>query len=132
MYLTPSAVKRQNFLRRENLTPPLPPLPPPPPPPPLPPPPPPLRSLLIAMDISFEVRVRQFRGAQTPSPDGLSSSSEATADKSSRTRRGGRSPSSPSSSRTRRGGRSPSSPSSSRRSRRRPPSPSSSASLAIG
>src|ERR1700723_58170 len=60
MYFTPSAVKRQNFLRRgERLPPPAPPPPPPPrpspppapPPPPPPSPPPPRPSLLKAIAV---------------------------------------------------------------------------------
>src|ERR1700742_45828 len=100
MYLTPSAVKRQNFFRREKRPPPppLPPRSPPrsPPPRPMPPPPPLLpppleRSLLIAIcEFLYESMLSIAR--QTLSPTGMSSSSDPEADTSSRTRRGGRSP----------------------------------------
>src|SRR5579862_2034444 len=86
--------------------------------------------LKFPLRVDAAIHVDARFALQTFSPAGLSSSSDGEATTSSRTRRGGRSPSS--SERSRRGGRSPSSSPSSRRSRRRPPSPSSSAALAIG
>src|SRR6185312_17044205 len=76
MYFTPSAVKRQNFLRREKrLPPPLPPPPPPrrssPPPPPRSPPPlrPPPPSLLKAIAVYPRALRRLLRPGHPPHPE---------------------------------------------------------------
>src|ERR1700761_8583247 len=102
MYFTPSAVKRQNFLRREKQPlPPLPPRSPPRSPPPLPPPLPPLppeRSLIAILKFLTSRCCRyvcasrsaskapRVTASQTDSPAGLSSSSDG-AETSSRERR---------------------------------------------